>query len=484
MIAALVSIIYGCSKEGTEPVQFKLSAKQNQHLTDDIDFHRLENNVWIARVPLDIDLDSLIVEWDHVDDDAVVSIGDETQEFGTTANDFSSPKEYLIVDDLDTESYKLCVFHNTGIPIMYLQLFDTETESITRESYNSCNTVLVDEIGGDVLITDLEVRGRGNSTWNPPKKPFQIKFDKSTSVLGMPAAKKWVLLAEYIDKTMLRNRTAFALGQLSRLDWTPQGRFVDLVINGDYRGTYHLVEKVEVDENRVNLSDDGYLLEVDKLGRLDDDDIHIETDTFLFNIKAPKVDWFDDQYTYINDFINAAEDTLRWGDYKDSLTGYHQYFDMDSFIDWYIINEITKNTDAQFHSSVYMTLEPGEKLKMGPLWDFDIAFGNVDFNQNWDPEGFWIMKSVWIKKLMYDDNFKNAVRDRWKFFYDSKETIYEEIRNSAAILSKSQQLNDERWDLIGTDIWPNYVVYDTYEEEVEALINWLELRCNWIDQNL
>ena len=168
------------------------------------------------------------------------------------------------------------------------------------------------EISGENedLVTNLRIRGRGNTTWSFPKKPYQIKFDNKENVLGMPKDKKWILLANYSDKTMLRNELAFVLSRFSNLDWTPESRFVELFINNEYLGVYQIVQKVEESSNRVNIGDDGYLLEVDQLSRLDPDDVFFETNNYLFNIKDPNLDFGDNQYNIIKNYIELTENTL------------------------------------------------------------------------------------------------------------------------------------------------------------------------------
>jgi len=473
--------LLGCSKEAKEDFSFELLDIKTDQESENIVLQKIDNTYY-ARLPLENDLSQLALTWN--DKDAIVSLNDSIQSNDFTIYDFTKPIVAKIATSEKIEEYKICIYHDTGLPVLYIDIDDSQIRDIIKEDYLGGNSLLLDDINNKVVVEKVKIRGRGNSTWKAPKKPFQIKFPRRTAMLGMPEAKRWILLAEYSDKTMLRNHAAFHLSNISKLEWTPQGEFVDLIVNGEFQGLYHLTQKVEDYDDRVELSDDGYLLEVDQLGRLDIEDTYCETDTFLFNIYSPEIEFNDEKYDYINEYLNDAENTLRFGDYKDSIDGYLKYFDMDSFIDWYLITEITKNTDSKFHSSVYLTLEKGEKLKMGPIWDFDLAFGNVDYNTNWNPQGFWIMKSVWFKKLMYHDNFKNAVRDRFQYFYDHRQDLYLEIRQKSLYLATSQKLNDEKWNLIGNYVWPNYAVYENYEEEVEKLIEWLEQRFQWIKVSL
>jgi spore coat protein CotH len=164
----------------------------------------------------------------------------------------------------------------------------------------------------------------------------------------MPSKKRWLFLAEYSDKTMLRNTITFEMGYLSRLEWTPKSTFAEVYINDEYNGTYNITEKVEEGSNRLDIGDDGFLLEIDQLDRQDPEDVYFYTDKFLVAIKEPNLDRDDEQYNYIKRHINEFEAALFASDFTDPENGYTQYIDVDSFVDWYLINEITKN--ASTHS--------------------------------------------------------------------------------------------------------------------------------------
>ena len=138
----------------------------------------------------------------------------------------------------------------------------------------------------------MEIRGRGNSTWYlHPKKPYQMKLSDKAEVLGIPKDKKWIFLAEHSDKTLMRNKIAFEMGYLSKLDWTPKSEYAEVFVNNEYSGTYNISQKVEESSNRVNLGDTGYLLEIDQLDRLDPDDVYFRTNDFLINIKEPELEY-------------------------------------------------------------------------------------------------------------------------------------------------------------------------------------------------
>ena len=168
--------------------------------------------------------------------------------------------------------------------------------------------------------------------------------------------------------------------------------------------------------------------------------------------------------------------------FADPVNGYAAHIDLDSFVDWYLISEITKNVDSVNFSSIYMNVIPGEKIKMGPLWDFDLAFGNVDYADSRYVEGFWIKNNAWYSRLFEDPVFVSRVKLRFAYFLNNRDLILEKIDNLAAKLKWAQQENNDKWQTIGTYVWPNPVVYDTYDEEVEHMKNWYVQRLAWLGQ--
>jgi hypothetical protein len=333
---------------------------------------------------------------------------------------------------------------------------------------------------------DMKIRGRGNSTWHlHPKKPYQMKLDDKKEFLGMPNNKKWLFLAEYSDKSLLRNTIVFEMGYISSLDWTPASTFAEVFLNGEYNGIYNITQKVEEDSTRVDLGDDGYLLEIDNIDRIDADDVYITTDQFeIINIKEPDLTWNDAKYAYIDNLITQFELNLFSGDFADPVNGYAKFIDIDSFIDWFLINEIVKNQDSMSFSSIYLNVIPGEKIKMGPLWDFDLGFGNVDYSDATYTEGFWVRWNPWMERLLQDPAFADKVRTRFAYFKDNEDYILDKIDQYAEKLKWSQKENNDKWELFGEYVWPNPVYFDTHAEEVAHLKSWYQARMDWLETAL
>ena len=248
---------------------------------------------------------------------------------------------------------------------------DGRQDITSKDDYLHARFKLVEDVetrgAGDIIETEVNIKGRGNNTWLvQPKKPYRLKFNEKLSLLGESSDKSWVLLANYYDKTMLRNHLAFNLGKISCLQWTPSSHFVELMLNGRYNGTYELVEKLKISKHRVRPG--GILLEVDRYAPVEDDARFFETDSLRFplNIKDPDVEYGDSIYMYAKTFVQEAERALFSESFKDPDTGWQHYMDIDTFADWYIISEMAKNAETIWMTS-YMTLKQGEKLMMGPF---------------------------------------------------------------------------------------------------------------------
>ena len=466
--------------EGTNLSQFSFLRENNPDLDNDIDLV-IDNNFITGRITTNIKVDSLIATFSH--DGAEIIVNDVVQNNSSTTNDFTDIVTYTVkTSDGIEESYQVDLTKFTGLPIVYLST-DNNAAIDSKEDYVEGNVTLDGGRTTDSLpSTWMKIRGRGNSTWGiHPKKPFQMKFDDKTEFLGMPADKKWLFLAEYSDKTMLRNTIAFEMGYISQLDWTPQSAFAEVYINNEYNGTYNISQKVEESNNRVALGDTGYLLEIDQLDRLDADDVYFYTDSFLINIKEPNLDLGSTEYHYVKDLINEFETALYSSQFKDPASGYAKFIDMDSFIDWYLISEITKNVDSKFFSSIYLNVMPGEKIKMGPLWDFDLSFGNVDYADSQYADGFWVKDHPWYTRLFQDPAFVNKINERFAYFRNNQNYILDKIEQKAEALKWAQQENDNKWHTIGMYVWPNPIVFGSYDEEVVHLKDWYTRRMNWLE---
>lgn len=461
--------------------KFKFSVDDNKmQIINDIEF-KIEDNRITGRIPYYTKLESLIARFET--NASMVKVGETIQISGVTANNFVEPVEYTVLhEDGSEETYTVEVTNFTGLPVLFIYT-DNKEPIASKDNYVN-GTIFFDGAGEfENLTAPMRIKGRGNSTWSMPKKPYRIKFDEKQSMAGFPANKDWVLLANYADKTSLRTEVAFNISRNTSLEYTPRTQHVEVFINDVYNGTYVLTEQLKIGKDRINVTDDGYLLEVDQLSRLDEGDVYFTTDRILLNIKDPDVELNSERYNWIRDFVIAAENALYGVNFKDPQNGYAKYIDVGSFVDWYLVNEITKNTDAIFYSSCYMNITPGGKLKMGPVWDYDLALGNVNYNNNYDPTGFWIKNSKWISRLFEDPAFVELVKERYNNLRGIiLNNIIAELNQDASYLSWSMIENNNKWGTLYTYTWPNDAIWGSYNNEIQYLKTWLSQRISWLDK--
>ncbi len=404
---------------------------------------------------------------------------------GVSSIDFSNPVTLTVTTSKGTKDYIVNVYSFTGLPVMRINTENAQAIT-SKETYLNAHMKLTEDIktrgSGDILEADLLIKGRGNSTWTIwPKKPYRLKFNEKVSLLGEHKDRSWVLLANYADKSALRNHAALYMGKLSNLDFTPSSHFVDLFLNGSYDGTYELCEKIKVANHRVAVDKDGFLLEVDDRAQDDADPryFYIKSIECPISIKEPETQINDSNFLYIKEYMTRVDSAMRGENFNNPALGWQAYLDMDSFVDWYLINEITHNPDAKMVYSCFMNLKRGEKLKMGPIWDFDLAFGNTDYYRR-GPEEFWIRHSDWFNKLMSDQAFRNRVKERFNYFYNHLPDIINEIDLTAQYLKYSMAANEERWHTFYTYSRPNVEIWGSYQNEVQSVKEWLTARMEWL----
>lgn len=369
---------------------------------------------------------------------------------------------------------------NTGLPIVLINTPNNAKITSKEEWMQDASITILNTDGSiDYDNEALQIRGRGNSTWTQPKKPYALKLDSKAEILGMPKHKRWCLLADYFDPGMVRNNLAYYIGrEISTLEWSPRTQEVELVLNGKYNGLYLLCEQIKIDKNRVNVGDDGFIMEIDARASADTDP-YFSVSHIPQPIAVKDYDEKDGSIEYIKDYVSRADELLFSDDYLDSETGWKSMIDMESFVEWYLIKEISKDNDAIFYSSCYMNLKRGGKLKMGPLWDFDISMGNyfeeggtADAN---NPEGFRIKNVAWFKRMFTDSDFVALVKQRFDVYYNSQEKIYNQIDKI------SEKTHDAYQGEI--DLWrPSYssTAFSYRNERLDYLKNWLRQRFDWL----
>lgn len=360
---------------------------------------------------------------------------------------------------------------------------------VSREDYLTA-VLTVTTNDGVVEQLPTRIRGRGNSTWAMPKKPYRLKLDTKAALLGMPANRDWTLLANYSDKTLMRNALAFCVGRMMGFVYTPDSRFIELTVNGDYVGVFQVSDQIEVATSRVDIDDEvksptdgdlGFLIELDQY--LDPaDEVWFRTPSGLpFAIKS---DIEASEAPLVADYMARFETALFGAAFLDPAEGYPRYLEADTLVDFYLVNEFLRNNDA-FLSSTYLHRPRGGRLAFGPLWDFDRSTGNA-LSGNDSPEGWWVRQtSTYAARLIdHDPQFRHHLNVRWNYLQSRLPDLQAFLAAGASGLDAAQARNFVRWPILGTIVWPNPADYGSYAGEVNHLHNWLTLRATWMNNQL
>ena len=294
------------------------------------------------------------------------------------------------------------------------------------------------------------IKGRGNTTWGMPKRPYRIKLDEKAHVFSRWGNKDWILLANYSDKTLLRNIMAMEIS-----------RICGVATETDLEGGYYLELEEAMDEPVC-------------FKTVWDTPVMFHEPEYPTDAQKKYVkEWFDG-------FEHALERVQGEHDYA-----YRSYIDVPSFINYYIIQEITKNPDGNVRKSTYLTKEKGKPLEMYHVWDFDITLGNCDYTNFEKPEG-WQMRYVkWYNQLFFDPAFKKAVVDRWNELYPTLLTqVPAFLDRQRALMAGAEARNFDRWQILGVKVWPNYYYFPTYEEEYAFLKEFYEARLAWLNERI
>jgi len=459
-------------------IEFSFLKNNNTNLAEDLIFEINDDTIY-KYVPYFLNAEKIVATFEH--NGKFVRVNDTLQISNSSVNNYNLILNYNVEAlNGNIKNYVVVLESFTKLPVI---IINTENESsiTSKEEYLKGKlTFIGKDYKNPFYKKNIKIRGRGNYTWQQPKKPYQLKFEEKSSFLDMSKDKKWIFLANYIDKTMSRTRLAFELGYISNLDWTPRSQFAEVILNGEYVGTYQISEKVEEDDHRVNIGNNGYLLEVEQLDKMKSDDIYFRTPrNIYFNIKSPEVILNSDEFNYVKSYVSEVETILYAQNYDGKKL--RSLIDIDSFVDFYLINEISKNNDAAFWASTYLTLIPGEKLKMGPIWDFDVAFGNININDNWLTSGWHMKESKWIKMMFRDDIFIKKVKERFNYYYNNKDRVLDLSNRLSKSLQKSRIENDKVWKTLGYYFFPQYAYdFSSFEEEHEYLNNWINERYEWL----
>lgn len=360
-----------------------------------------------------------------------------------------------------------------GIPRLEIKLSDTtlfELNAGDKEIKYSGNTLLISSCFETKNYENVEVKGRGNTTWGQPKNPYQIKLDTKEDLFGMGKAKKWVLLANYMDESNMRTDIAYYLEQLLGEKYALSGEFVELVIDGEDLGLYYLSPKIEIGKSRVDLRDPlGILMELDNLHK---DEEHYVMSGNRMQLKDLVAE--DNEEEAVADFRKSVSKVVSYARKKD-LAALDEVVDIDSMVSYYLLSEFTINPDA-FSSSFFMYKDgPLDKIHYGPGWDFDYSMGNkkwiwadsdnyyspfeMSINDNNNPT--WFLNNSEFFDLvgkMYRERLMGRKEEVLSYFDERAEIIHEAAMNDA-----------EKWE------------YD-FEDALYYLREWINVRFDYFDE--
>ena len=406
----------------------------------------------------------------------------------------------------------------TGLPVLYINT-ESPMEEITKDEY-VFGKMNLDYGDGTKFEYEFKkekngekkegIKGRGNTTWQMDKKGYAIKFDKKQSLFGLADAKKWCIIANYADKTLLRNVYASLLAKnIFNAEWNPTFRPVEVVWNGVYQGNYILCERNTVSAGRVdvqdisdyseenfvdqngdsvvNMYDGGFILEIDNWK---DAEFWFETEKAKAPVALKDPDEVsEDIQEHVRTVVQTAENALYSDNFKDTVDGWRKYFDEESVIDWFFVNEIARNHDAKDFSSIYKFYNPTDSmLHYGPIWDFDVGFGNDGDGEVAAVTGWYIKNGYWTTRMFEDSLFVHNVIARWN---EQKEALDASVQDMFLSLASSDSLSAEcnfmKWDILGKKVHTNSAGYEerlTYKSEVDYMKTWVEERIAWIDNAL
>lgn len=402
--------------------------------------------------------------------------------------------------------------HSSNIPIV---IIDTQGQTIPDEPRIPAKMKVIDNADGErnyllgevfTYNGDIEIEIRGSTSQSYEKKQYRLETqhpdgsNNNVSLMGLPPENDWILGAPSMDKSLIRNSLAYHISREIG-EYAPRTRPCELVLNGEYRGVYILTEKPKRDNNRLNLSEEnGYILKIDKFTGYKCSE-YLSTDLQGVDLQYDYPDCEElspESQSYIEEYVNQFEEALYSKDFMDPEEGYRQYLDAESFANYFICTELSKDVDAYRLSTFLHKEDDSEKLRFGPVWDKNIAFGNADFwdghttsgligfRKDTDPfPGF--MPNPWVVKLLSDSTLVDHIANRWVELRSgalSNERLSSMVDSLASDLAEAQERNFRKWPEYTRWVWPNFFVGSSYGEEIAFLKSWLINRANWLDNNI
>ena len=444
----------------------------------------------------------------------------------------SCSKDEIIIDDIENNDEISEKFNciNCEDSVFIFRINTLGGEIVDDPKIPSALTVSIQDSIQYAGNIGIEIRGE-SSQWFE-KKSYGIETwdreynDADYNLAGLPEEEDWVLYGPYSDKSLIRNKLIYEISNSIGM-YASRTRYVELFINDKYQGLYILMEKLKRDKNRIDISklenseideeliSGGYIIKIDKSDMEDGsytdyNSFQSQFDVFgnengdkriNFNYEYPKPgEIHANQKNYIKNYFYEFESSLASNNFNDPVNGFRKYIDEDSFIDFFILNELSNNVDG-YRLSTYLHKERNEKLVIGPIWDFNLSFGNADYcgGERYD---VWCFKfnerclgdywnvPFWWNRLLEDEKFVDKLKGRWNqlrlnILSDNNiltliEEQYSFLNNETDIINR----NFNKWKIFGIYIWPNSFIGNNYYEEIDFLKNWIKERTKWLDESI
>jgi hypothetical protein len=384
------------------------------------------------------------------------------------------------------------------LPIFEI-ILNTQDQITSKEEYTTA-TFIIHTINNGKYSSETiqtEIKGRGNSSWNWPKKPFRLKLASKKKLLGMPSSRHWALLANFADKTLLRNKLASSVSKYFGLKYGPRSEMVELVMNGWHWGTYEVTEVPKIETDRIDITSikstngvvsGGVIFELDeRRGEQYNFQTSIANQVFTvkdpddLNTKVPEI--AQAHLDYCINILQTAENALYSDNFKDVTTGYQKYFNTQSVIDWYLTEELFKNIDVGRYSVyAYIDTKNNNKITFGPTWDFDLSSGVLEDYSTLRV----ITENAWISRFYQDENFRQLIKNRWTakrndLLYFINNRLNTDSRNIFVGQQKNFNFWNNFYDVI-TSEYPSFHQESNFENDIFYLKSWLRKRVEFLDK--
>ena len=467
-----------------EILSFRFEANSNSEYLSESVSGIVRNNIIKIMIPDIIETNSMIATFEFVGES--VYVGDIKQKSGITENDFSKPVAYEVhAGDGSLKIYEVQIVLlpdvKSAVPHIYIQT-DNNAPIISKEDYLLANVQIDGKGVYDDFTGRTKIRGRGNDSWNSPKKPYRLKLDSKASLLGLLPEKDWILRSNYRGESLMLDAVAFRMAGLLGMPYTNHAIPVDITINNEYMGSYIFTEQKEVKHNRINVVDGGMYLNLDVYmhkppGMFSSDSYELPVMVRHPDFKNLSPSEIQSELSIVKNDFHKMESAVAATSFP--YNDYLEHFSAEDFVNYLIVYNLSLNQEINHPKSTYMHKHKDGKYKMGPVWDFDWAFGydaglNTHFNTPQKPlfVGGDLKGDVFFTRLMEDPVLRVLYKERWDDFKTNK---YPEL--IAYILQYAETISGS-YDL-DYAIWGQGV--GSSELAAQQLISWLNQRVAYMD---